>query len=76
MIPIRDLRIRAILVSLVTHDIKRRSGDPEHSLQELISLAETAGVEVLSTLTQNKEAARFQMVYRQRESGGAERGGG
>ncbi|REE57365.1 GTP-binding protein HflX [Paenibacillus taihuensis] len=52
----RELQDRAVLVSLVTPDIKRGSGDPEHSLQELVSLAETAGVEVLSTLTQNKES--------------------
>ena len=44
------------MVSLVTQDIKRSSSDPEHSLEELISLAETAGVEVLSTMVQNKEA--------------------
>lgn len=52
----RELQDRAVLVSLVTPDIKRGSGDPEHSLQELVSLAETAGVEVLTTLTQNKES--------------------
>ncbi|WP_219837533.1 GTPase HflX [Paenibacillus sp. R14(2021)] len=46
---------RAILVSLITPDIKRGPGNPEHSLQELVSLAETAGVEVLASLTQNKE---------------------
>ncbi|MFC4809496.1 GTPase HflX [Paenibacillus sp. GCM10023250] len=50
-----DARERAILVSLVTPDIKRGSGDPELSLRELVSLAETAGVEVLASLTQNKE---------------------
>lgn len=47
---------KAILVSLVTPDVKKGITDPEHSLQELVQLAETAGVEVLSTLTQNKEA--------------------
>jgi GTPase len=47
---------RAVLVSLVTPDLKRQDlYDPEYSLQELISLAETAGVEVLETMTQNKE---------------------
>ncbi|SEM83286.1 GTP-binding protein HflX [Paenibacillus sp. OV219] len=51
-----ELQDRAVLVSLVTPNIKRGTGDPEHSLQELVSLAETAGVEVLSTLTQNKES--------------------
>lgn len=48
---------KAILVSLVTSNEKRHGGDPEHSLNELIQLAETAGVEVLTTLTQNKESA-------------------
>ncbi|MBM7563380.1 GTPase HflX [Paenibacillus sacheonensis] len=50
-----DVQDRAILVSLVTPNIKRGSGDPEHSLQELVNLAETAGVEVLTSMTQNKE---------------------
>ncbi|WP_274650647.1 GTPase HflX [Paenibacillus humicola] len=50
------LRDRAILVSLVTPDIRRGSADPEHSLQELVRLAETAGVEVLTSLTQHKES--------------------
>ncbi|UVI27692.1 GTPase HflX [Paenibacillus spongiae] len=49
------LRDKAVLVSLITSSIKRESTDPEHSLQELVSLAETAGVEVLTTITQNKE---------------------
>ncbi|CAM3429645.1 GTPase HflX [Paenibacillus lupini] len=47
---------RAVLVSLVTPDIKRSISDPEHSLAELVALAETAGTEVLTTMTQNKEA--------------------
>ncbi|CAH1195081.1 GTPase HflX [Paenibacillus plantiphilus] len=51
-----DLQDRAILVSLITPDIKRSTIDPEHSLLELENLAETAGVEVLSTMTQQKEA--------------------
>lgn len=46
---------RAILVSLVTDKIKRTGVDPELSLQELVQLAETAGVEVLDILRQNKE---------------------
>lgn len=50
-----DIRDRAILVSLVTDQIKRRGIDPELSLQELVQLAETAGVEVLDVLRQNKE---------------------
>jgi GTP-binding protein HflX len=51
-----DLHDRAVLVSLVTPEVKRGTADPEHSLQELVNLAETAGVEVLTTMTQNKEA--------------------
>ncbi|MDB5054779.1 MAG: GTP-binding protein HSR1-related protein [Bacilli bacterium] len=47
---------RAILVSLVTQKEKRNEFLSEYSLQELISLAETAGVEVLETITQNKDA--------------------
>lgn len=50
-----DVRDRAVLVSLVTDDVKRGSADPEHSLAELVSLAETAGVQVLTTITQNRE---------------------
>lgn len=46
---------KAIVVSLVTDIVKRSGGDPGHSLQELISLAETAGVEVVATLTQNRD---------------------
>jgi GTP-binding protein HflX len=51
-----QLRDRAILVSLVTPEIRRGTADPEYSLQELVNLAETAGVEVLTTLTQHKES--------------------
>ncbi|EXX89826.1 GTP-binding protein HflX [Paenibacillus darwinianus] len=50
-----DVQDRAVLVSLVTDDVKRGSADPEHSLAELVSLAETAGVRVLTTITQNRE---------------------
>lgn len=46
---------RAILVSLVTDEVKRSGINHEYSLQELVKLAETAGVEVLSVLTQNRE---------------------
>ncbi|MGO4697109.1 GTPase HflX [Paenibacillus sp. 2TAB26] len=46
---------KAILISLVTSKDKRKGGDPELSLQELVQLTETAGVEVLTTITQNKE---------------------
>lgn len=50
-----DMIEKAILISLVTSNDKRKGGDPEHSLQELAQLTETAGVEVLTTITQNKE---------------------
>ncbi|MFC6650495.1 MULTISPECIES: GTPase HflX [Paenibacillus] len=50
-----EMQDRAILVSLVTDKIKRTGIDPELSLQELVQLAETAGVEVLDVLRQNKE---------------------
>ncbi|WP_440109435.1 GTPase HflX [Paenibacillus sp. QZ-Y1] len=46
---------RAILVSLVTDEVKRSGINPEYSLEELVKLAETAGVEVLSVLSQNRE---------------------
>lgn len=48
---------KAILVSLITPEIKRGPADPEHSLEELVNLAETAGVEVLTAVTQQKESA-------------------
>lgn len=51
-----DLADRAILVSLVTPSDKRSGMNPEQSLDELINLAETAGVDVLTTLTQNRES--------------------
>ncbi|MGO4544833.1 GTPase HflX [Paenibacillus sp. 2TAB23] len=50
-----DMMEKAILISLVTAKDKRKGGDPEMSLQELAQLTETAGVEVLATITQNKE---------------------
>ncbi|WP_270172504.1 GTPase HflX [Paenibacillus sp. SYP-B4298] len=50
-----ELKDRAVLVSLVTQAIKRSGLNSEHSLQELVSLAETAGVDVLTTMTQNLE---------------------
>ncbi|CAM3965306.1 GTPase HflX [Saccharibacillus endophyticus] len=46
---------RAILVSLVTDDVKRSGIDPVYSLEELVALADTAGVEVLSSMSQNRE---------------------
>lgn len=53
-----DHQERAVLVSLVTQELKREETyDPDYSLAELIRLAETANVEVLGTMTQNKEYA-------------------
>lgn len=49
-------REKALLVSLVTEQTKTAGADPEHSLQELVALAETAGVEVSSALMQEREA--------------------
>ena len=53
---------RAILVSLVTDEVKRSGINHEYSLQELVKLAETAGVEVLSI---NPEPGNkgYEMVY-------------
>jgi len=49
---------KAVLISLVTSNDKRRDGhDPDNSLQELAQLTETAGVEVVTTVTQNRETA-------------------
>ncbi|MDR0269451.1 GTPase HflX [Paenibacillus sp.] len=50
-----QIRDRAVLVSLVTDEVKRSGIHPEHSLQELVSLAETAGVDVLDVVTQNRD---------------------
>jgi len=47
-------REKAVLVSLVTDAVKRSGADPESSLKELVSLAETAGVEVTATLMQHR----------------------
>jgi GTP-binding protein HflX len=52
-----NVQERAILVSLITQVHKRSEAMAEYSLQELVKLAETAGVEVLETITQNKETA-------------------
>ncbi|ANE47875.1 GTP-binding protein HflX [Paenibacillus swuensis] len=46
---------RAVLVSLYTNDLKLKEVNLEYSLAELVGLAETAGVEVLDTITQNKD---------------------
>ncbi|OUM96698.1 MAG: GTPase HflX [Thermobacillus sp. ZCTH02-B1] len=51
-----SVRERAILVSLVTDAMKRAGVDPDYSLRELVALAETAGVEVLTAVTQHREA--------------------
>lgn len=50
-----EIEDKAVLVSLVTDAVKRTGINPEHSLQELVQLAETAGVEVLDVITQNRE---------------------
>lgn len=49
------IRDRAVLVSLVTDEVKRSGINTGHSLQELVSLAETAGVEVLDVISQNRD---------------------
>ena len=50
-----EIEDKAVLVSLVTDAVKRSGINPEHSSQELVQLAETAGVEVLDVITQNRE---------------------
>ncbi|MFD2612139.1 GTPase HflX [Paenibacillus gansuensis] len=47
---------RAVLVSLYTNEHKKEEVNMEYSLAELVGLAETAGAEVLDTITQNKES--------------------
>lgn len=54
---VSHLQERAILVSLVTKDRQMREDLADYSLQELVRLAETAGLEVLETMKQNKESA-------------------
>ncbi|WP_055107948.1 GTPase HflX [Paenibacillus ihumii] len=46
---------RAILVSLITLDVKQGGIDPAYSMDELVQLALTAGVEVVDTLVQNRD---------------------
>lgn len=46
---------RAVLISLITPEVKQSGIDPEYSLDELVQLAETAGVEVTEQLVQNRE---------------------
>ncbi|MGM1044707.1 MAG: GTPase HflX [Bacillota bacterium] len=50
-----NLPDKAVLVSLVTDQVKRSGINTGHSLQELVQLAETAGVQVLEVITQNRE---------------------
>ncbi|WP_028593640.1 GTPase HflX [Paenibacillus assamensis] len=46
---------RAVLVSLITDEVKRSGIDPYYSLEELVQLAETAGVDVLTTMSQSRD---------------------
>ncbi len=50
-----EQQAKAVLVSLITQMDKRNGTNTEGSIQELVSLAETAGVEVLEQMTQNRE---------------------
>ncbi|SDN83518.1 GTP-binding protein HflX [Paenibacillus sp. yr247] len=52
----KEIDDRAVLVSLVTQKQKKNELLAEYSLQELVKLAETAGVLVLETMIQNKES--------------------
>ncbi|GJM69289.1 hypothetical protein HMSSN036_15050 [Paenibacillus macerans] len=45
----------AVLVSLITPETKQTGIDPSYSLDELVRLAETAGVEVAETAVQNRD---------------------
>lgn len=47
---------RAVVVSLITPDMKRDGVSPEHSLDELIQLAVTAGVEVTDQIVQYRDS--------------------
>ncbi|TFE30108.1 GTPase HflX [Cohnella luojiensis] len=44
---------KALLVSLVTDNVRRSGSDPQHSMEELAALADTAGVAVIDTIMQN-----------------------
>ncbi|WP_223066269.1 GTPase HflX [Paenibacillus caui] len=46
---------RAVLVSLITDEVKRSGIDTDYSLRELVNLAETAGVEVMAQMVQNRD---------------------
>lgn len=50
-----DIPDKAILVSLITDEVKRSGIDAKYSLEELVNLAETAGVEVADVIVQNRE---------------------
>lgn len=52
-----DIQDRAVLVTLITDEVRRSRLRPEDSLQELVQLAETAGVDVLSVMMQQRESA-------------------
>ncbi|MCL6459614.1 MAG: GTPase HflX [Gorillibacterium sp.] len=51
----QELDEKAILVSLITNNRRMTPESATHSLHELVSLAETAGLTVLGVLTQNKD---------------------
>lgn len=51
------LQEKAVVVSLVTPEMRRSEELVDYSLRELVSLAETAGVEVVETMKQQKESA-------------------
>lgn len=46
---------RAIVVSLITQRTKEEGTDPDYSLEELVQLADTAGVEVKERLVQHRD---------------------
>jgi len=50
-----EMKDVALLVSVVTPQLKRSAISPEHSMAELERLAETAGVHVVLTVTQNRD---------------------
>lgn len=53
----QDIQDRAVLVTLITDEVRRSRLRQEDSLQELVQLAETAGVAVLSVMMQQRESA-------------------
>jgi GTP-binding protein HflX len=50
-----EMQDRAILVSLITSKMRLTDQEADYSLQELVNLADSAGVTVLETMTQKKE---------------------